>query len=99
MSLKFQVIMLKQVEPASWSFKMTGFNKFLQVGSGEVFPIDEVQEDDETVVFGGFAKGGGHPPATHLPPLNSSSVMSRDENGGVVEPIDEDDEWQDVDIR
>ena len=58
-----------------------------------MFPIDEVQEDDETVVFGGLAKGGGHP-ATHLPPL-----MSRDENGGVIEPVDEDDEWQDVDIR
>ena len=79
---------------------MMSLNKFLQVGSGEVFPIDEVQEDDETVVFGGLGKGGGHPPATHLPPLNSSSgVMSRDENGGVVEPVDEDDEWQDVDIR
>ena len=77
---------------------MMSFNKFLQVGSGEVFPIDEVQEDDE--VFGGLGgKGGGHP-ATQLPPnLNSSSVMSRDENGGVVEPVDEDDEWQDVDIR
>ena len=70
------------------------FNKLLQVGSGEVFPIDEVQEDDE--VFGGLGKGGGHPPATHLQPLNS---ISRDENGGVVEPVDEDDEWQDVDIR
>ena len=61
-----------------------------------MFPIDEVQEDDETVVFGGLGKGGSHPPATHLPPLNS---ISRDENGGVIEPVDEDDEWQDVDIR
>ena len=62
-----------------------------------MFPIDEVQEDDETVVFGGLGKGGH--PTTHLPPLNSSSLMSRDENGGVIEPVDEDDEWQDVDIR
>ena len=76
---------------------MMSLNKFLQVGSGEVFPIDEVQEDDETVVFGGLGKGGHL--ATHQPPLNSLSVMSRDENGGVVEPVDEDDEWQDVDIR
>ena len=73
---------------------MMSLNQFLQVGSGEVFPIDEVQEDDETVVFGGLGKGGHL--ATHLPPLNS---ISRDENGGVVEPVDEDDEWQDVDIR
>ena len=62
--------------------------KLLQVGSGEVFPIDDLPEDDEIKDSSQFA---GLPQ-----PLTSSGNNHLD--AAAADDDEDDDEWQDVDI-